>query len=81
MPSDTQNTFSQDFLLSSGNQVESYLTYAARQIPVSVSSTDRQGTKVYKIDKFILINNDGTQVYDYEINPIPSQFQNQHDTL
>jgi len=67
MPSLNGDLFGMDMLLSSGDQVESYLSYAAHHVPL-VSEINFPCTQVFKIKDMFLCSHQGlTEIKDDQL--------------
>ena len=67
MPSPHCGELSKDFIISSGNHVESYLTYAVSHLPTQREPIESlTGERLFKIDNILLITN-GSQTKFYDL--------------
>ena len=67
MPSPHCRELSKDFIISSGNHVESYLTYAVSHLPTQREPIESlTGERLFKIDNILLITN-GSQTKFYDL--------------
>lgn len=72
MPSPHCGELSKDFILSSGNHVESYLTYAVSHLPTQREPIDGifGAEKLFKIDNVLLVSSSAhTKFYDLQSLP------------
>lgn len=55
MPSHNRDLFGMDFLISSGNHVESYLSYAAHHVPVQIEHVEA-ARRVFILGERLLVS-------------------------